>query len=51
MYEVHVYDKINDRVFVKIFNLESDMNRFLNKLKYSKKLKKIAIYDWSYCYD
>ena len=44
MYEVRLLNLINGEKFNKLFNSEYLMNKFVNKCKYSKKLKIISIF-------
>lgn len=44
MYEVRLLNLPNGEKFSKLFNSEYLMNKFVNKCKYSKKLKIISIF-------
>lgn len=51
MYEVRLYDKVNKKVFTKVFNTETEKINFVRKCKYSKKLEVIATIDNTFWYD
>ena len=42
MYELNILDLTQNRTFKKYFNSEFLMNKFINKCKYSKKIKIIS---------
>lgn len=51
MYEINLLVIENNKTFTKIFWSEYLMRKFINKCKYSKKLKVISITDNSKWYD
>lgn len=51
MYEVEVLDLEKNIEFKKIFNDKKEMQRFVRKVNYSKKLKLLMVVNNSYLYD
>jgi hypothetical protein len=51
MYELVLLNKDTEQVFTKTFWNEGKLEKFLNKLKYSKKIKILSKKDYSKLYD
>ena len=51
MFEVEVLDKSRNKRFTKVFNSSISAWKFVNKIKYSKKLVLLGITDNSYMFD
>lgn len=51
MFEVKLFDKKRQEIFVKKIWGQKTLKNFLFKIKYSKKIKLITVTDNSYLYD
>lgn len=51
MFEINILNIETNKTFSKIFYSEITMNKFLNKIKYSKKIKLLSINDYTKFYD
>ena len=51
MYEIHLLNLQSNKEFTKIFWNKKEVDTFVNKCKYSKKVKIISIQDNSKLYD
>lgn len=51
MYEVEVYNTKDNRIFRKVFWSKDRMDKFINKVIHSNKLKLLMIINNSYLYD
>lgn len=50
MYEVHLLNIKQDKEFIRIFETEKELYKFIKKVDFSKKIKVIGVYDWSWFY-
>ena len=51
MYEVEVFNRTNNKTFIKKFNSSERLYDFIRKVKYSKTLTLLSITNNSYLYD